>query len=432
VNQGKISVRRPLRGGQDIISHRASWCNLANDMFHQPGLLGAFQIDQNTGEVLADGFCDALALGELEGSEPGLSSAQIGPQAVWRVEVAKGGSYVRLRAPPGSPQVGGGVRQPIYEFSSRSRRQLLDLVNKVDRSKLAMGDVVFVTLTYPKEFPTARSTKRHLRAFLKRLRRAWGQFPIVWKLEPQKRGAPHFHLLTIWQGVDLGKLQQWTSQNWYEVCATGDEKHLAAGTRVELARGWDEVAAYAGKYLGKLCIGTCAGTWHEPGRFWGVVNRDLLPISLEESEMGRAAAVKARRWIAAWHDHQVVNWYEWRYQLEGVNQTCEGFGEFAAWRRCSAEEAEALIVHRCILVKDKKGRMRLKPLGAPVEVRKGRRRRRRLGQGGLAMYMPCEVARRILDKAMKDVGMMGPPGDPVHGAGGPRRSYGLEIEGSDG
>ena len=45
-------------------------------------------------------------------------------------------------------------------------------------------------------FPrSGRVVKEHLWAFKKRWFRRWGAYPVgVWKLEFQRRGAPHFHL----------------------------------------------------------------------------------------------------------------------------------------------------------------------------------------------------------------------------------------------
>lgn len=82
--------------------------------------------------------------------------------------------------------------------------------------------------------------------------------------------APHFHLL-VWN-VDYKNLREWIPQNWYEVVGSGDEKHLAAGTRVERVRSSRGVLFYTAKYICKSDSYVMAG-W---GRYWGVVNRDML------------------------------------------------------------------------------------------------------------------------------------------------------------
>lgn len=55
----------------------------------------------------------------------------------------------------------------------------------------------FVTLTYPAKFPTVSRAKRDLKVFQQRLIRRFPGSGGIWKLEPQERGAPHYHLL-IW------------------------------------------------------------------------------------------------------------------------------------------------------------------------------------------------------------------------------------------
>ena len=42
-----------------------------------------------------------------------------------------------------------------------------------------------------------------------------------WKLEPQERGAPHYHCL-IW-GVDEGELLDFVAYTWYEIAGMAIE-----------------------------------------------------------------------------------------------------------------------------------------------------------------------------------------------------------------
>jgi hypothetical protein len=54
----------------------------------------------------------------------------------------------------------------------------------------------FITLTYGEHYPDDHTSKKHLDNFIKRLKRKYPQFQYVWVIEKQKRGAPHFHILT--------------------------------------------------------------------------------------------------------------------------------------------------------------------------------------------------------------------------------------------
>jgi len=168
----------------------------------------------------------------------------------------------------GSPAVGGGIRGKVKAFSAASRRRMLEDLQSIDRSVVELP--IFVTLTYPGIYPAdACEWKRHLKVFMKRLRRrypgGWGH----WKLEPQKRGAPHFHLLLF--GVKRIS-KNWLSRAWFEVVGSKDHRHLNAGTRVESVRSWRGVICYASKYLGKS-IDWLPKHWRDGvGRWWGKFN----------------------------------------------------------------------------------------------------------------------------------------------------------------
>lgn len=103
----------------------------------------------------------------------------------------------------------------------------------------------------------------------------------VWKLEPQTRGAPHFHLLTV--GAPF-LAKEWLSRSWYEVVGSHDQRHLSAGTNVQLARSHRGVVAYAAKYVAKhQALPT---DWQDGvGRWWGVFNRAALRIEWLEAPM---------------------------------------------------------------------------------------------------------------------------------------------------
>ena len=54
----------------------------------------------------------------------------------------------------------------------------------------------FITLTYGLHYPEDHLSKKHLEAFIKRIKRKYPIFQFIWVAEKQKRGAIHFHLLT--------------------------------------------------------------------------------------------------------------------------------------------------------------------------------------------------------------------------------------------
>ena len=160
-------------------------------------------------------------------------------------------------------------RGKIGGFSAKSRRRLISTCAQLKQTISAL----FLTLTWPGVWnPDPKSWKTCLDTFLKRLHRAHPDCSGIWKLEPQERLAPHFHLLLF--GVEFihhSILSRW----WYEIVGSGDERHLRAGISIEAVRSREGVMSYASKlYMGKE-IAAFEGV----GKFWGVFNRIKLPVS---------------------------------------------------------------------------------------------------------------------------------------------------------
>jgi hypothetical protein len=235
-------------------------------------------------------------------SDKGLSICHIFPRPVLvqpepYLELAIDGSYCQVAVTRGkalkSEKRKNAKRGKVRTFSRRSRLRLMKLLSKLDHSKIPL----FITLTYPEHYPTAKKAKSDFKAFAERLMRLAPFCSCIWKLEFQERGAPHFHLL-VWglERFDLHWLRKWVSRAWYEVVGSGDEKHLKAGTNVQKIRSWRGVMAYASKYLGKEVE---AVPDEEPGRFWGVWNRKSLPWSKRvRVSLGWETFFKIRRMLA--------------------------------------------------------------------------------------------------------------------------------------
>ena len=93
---------------------------------------------------------------------------------------------------------GGGTRDKVRGFSRASRRNLLLRLASINRRafRAFKGRMIFVTLTYPHEYPgDPEVCKNHLKALRRRLQREFGSFAAIWRLGIQQRGAWHFHLL---------------------------------------------------------------------------------------------------------------------------------------------------------------------------------------------------------------------------------------------
>jgi hypothetical protein len=233
--------------------------------------------------ALGDRVAASVPIGENY-SIPGADCQVASPS----MEVALGGAFAVLRG-VGSA-VGGGVRGVVQGFSAASRRRLLDLVNSINRG----GSLpLFVTLTYPAVWSGDWQVwKRDLRAFGLRVRRAFPGASMVWRMDFQVRGAPHFHLLVF--GVPLLP-KQWVSRVWFEIVGSGDPRHLLAGTQVARVRSWGGVVSYVAKYMGKEAFDKRAA-----GRVWGVMGRDKLPIEMLTIHVTWAEFYRLRRVLRGW------------------------------------------------------------------------------------------------------------------------------------
>lgn len=165
------------------------------------------------------------------------------------------------------------TRSEVTTFSKASRQRLAFVASNTDVRFTSM-----ITLTYPREFPSdGKEVKRNLNAFLVTLRRKAEGLEYLWFLEFQRRGAPHIHLLL--RGVRVYKpMQRWVSETWYRLCATGDERHLRAGTRLELIRKPDGARNYCVKYAFKMKQKVVPELYRNIGRFWGH-SKSVRPVA---------------------------------------------------------------------------------------------------------------------------------------------------------
>ncbi|NLT35972.1 MAG: hypothetical protein GXX83_08745 [Gaiellales bacterium] len=206
----------------------------------------------------------------------------------------RNGELVQVKARGGSVGGGGGQRAKIAGFSRQSRRRLLYLLASIDQE--ASGLPRFVTLTYPgKDWESyATNMKRHLDNFHRWLTYHHPRASAIWRLEMQKRGAPHFHLLVF--GVAFLDCLR-VAETWWHIVGSGQESHLQAGTQVKGCSRWREATSYMAKYMAKPQEDAAEvhELWKLPGRFWGVWGDKNLPVYPEYWSLTYEAAVRFRR-----------------------------------------------------------------------------------------------------------------------------------------
>lgn len=166
--------------------------------------------------------------------------------------ISQGGVFkLKTLSARNPPKFAVPPRGKVSEFSRASRKRFIEKLCQIDKDKaLALGPPVFVTLTYGRKYPSARVSKKHLKAFLERFRRLAPDSCGFWRLEFQKRGAPHFHLLLFgFPYVRHTKLKLW----WAEIIAwdTSVEKAELPRLGIEGVDSWNGIIFYASKYMAK-------------------------------------------------------------------------------------------------------------------------------------------------------------------------------------
>jgi len=234
------------------------------------------------------------------------------------------------RNPAGGDQRGsGGV---ITEWSRRSRSAMCRTFAELDYTPLVESGRVpaMITLTYPGDWetiaPDGASVKRHMVLWRKRFHREYGEpARYIWKLEFQRRGAPHIHL---WMAPPMSPgrsgrgFAQWLSEAWAQVVDHPDPvqkaRHRLAGTAIDVRNGLracdpKRLAIYFTKHSSPNMDGNkeyqhiVPELWRQPGRgpgrFWGVYG---LKKAIAVVEVIQDAYLTARRIVRRWSRSQAI------------------------------------------------------------------------------------------------------------------------------
>ncbi len=187
-----------------------------------------------------------------------------------------------------------------------------------------------ITLTYPGDWevvaPDGASVKRHMVMWRKRFQREYGEpARYIWKLEFQRRGAPHIHL---WMAPPMSpgrsgrSFSQWLSEAWAQVVDHPDPvqkaRHRLAGTAIDVRNGLKacdpkRLAIYFTKHSSPNLHGdkeyqhVVPEPWrklgHGPGRFWGVYGLEKAIVVVE---IAQDAYLAARRIVRRWSRSQAI------------------------------------------------------------------------------------------------------------------------------
>lgn len=298
----------------------------------------------------------------------------------------------------GHDQDGDGGDEPegiIRGWSARSRARMVATMAELDLAPLlwAEGEPAMVTLTYPGDWetvaPDGPTAKAHLRAFFERYKRAWGEnWRGIWKLEFQRRGAPHFHLLMVppsglastqrraeyeakralWESSDPAtrgpcprwraavgdgmRFRAWLSETWADIVGHPDPderaRHVLAGTGVDFAEGdrardpkraavyFGKHGAFAAKDYQHKVPKLWADSGQTVGRFWGYRElrkiRGAAMLSFDEMLLlGRTLrryGTRTRVWDPVTREHRVRPVLRTVYRQRGTRSGWNGHGEY--------------------------------------------------------------------------------------------------------
>lgn len=221
----------------------------------------------------------------------------------YQVSILNG--YSEFKSPPlvNIPEnQGRGKRSKITQFSPRARKNMLKAI-----FGLSQYPSIFITLTYPRFYPAdSQEWKRHLDNFFRDVRRKFPQAWFFWKLEPQKRGAPHFHLIgDLGSEIKIHIFRNYLAQLWFRIVDSKDTKHLNAGTQADyISDSIGKMRAYVCKYVGKADAECSFPEWSEPGRFWGRHGHENMPpVLITVANISEVEFTWIKRLVRRWLKH---------------------------------------------------------------------------------------------------------------------------------
>lgn len=156
-----------------------------------------------------------------------------------------------LSIPP-RPESKRGI---IQEFSQKSRFRMLKTLSKIHIQ--SYNSILFITLTYHLKYPdNLTPLKNHLHKFLIYLKRLYPESANVWRVELQKRGVPHFHLLFFTtKKIDEHSLEIYKrniQKIWFSVINDKNDYMKLYSIDIKNLNNPSKVFPYISKYTAKV------------------------------------------------------------------------------------------------------------------------------------------------------------------------------------
>lgn len=184
-------------------------------------------------------------------------------------------------------------KNDINNFSKNSRLRCIQLLSKVKFTDY--GKPIFLTTTFHNIYPKQqKELKKLLDNFIKSSLRIKYKFHYIWRLELQKRGAPHFHfiLLPLFQ-LDKNQvvsMQKHIKSKWLSFLKDNSLFTNLYSCKFIETKNIKNVSSYLSKYVSKT---DSTKKQIKLGRIWGYSrNININPISKKNISFHTFAEVK--------------------------------------------------------------------------------------------------------------------------------------------
>jgi hypothetical protein len=166
-------------------------------------------------------------------------------------------------------------RGNISGFSDKARARMLKTVNQINRP----DPPLFITLTYRDNEQDHSKSKKHLDRIRKHFEYKYKQIAAIWRLEFQRRGAIHYHILLwksdTWLNYPLDEVKETVSKAWAKIILDGSEATLKYSVKIMLGENSNALSLYL---LGHNNKTNQIRDDLETGRYWGIWKKELLGI----------------------------------------------------------------------------------------------------------------------------------------------------------
>ncbi len=215
-----------------------------------------------------------------------------------------------------------GPGRHIVEWSAKSRVNMTRTLVTLDYNTLiAQGELAMLTLTYPGDWlpvvPNGRVFKHHIDKLRQRFRKRYGKAMAgVWKMEFQRRGAPHLHMLMPLP-ESMHDFRAWVRSAWAAIVDHPDAiermKHEGQGANVDRPDRPMTDPKRIGVYFNKHGLWGSKEYQNRPpaewvsaaeqgesvGRFWGYWQLERMEVpAMVTGDEAKQAARMLRRWQA--------------------------------------------------------------------------------------------------------------------------------------